>query len=151
MKAARIDLNSPWLNTPWALVHGDFGIRMIKASEKDAGRWSYKVANDPQLYRLILPGKMVEVQIDHNGLREPENFKKQCLKDGVQAARKELSARAAEVAERRGLNEVPNCAVLFGDHRLADYLARAGGQISEEDVRGEFYVVRVKAVGDSSF
>jgi hypothetical protein len=150
MKAARIDLNSPWLNTPWALTHGTYRIRMIKASEKGEGIWSYKVANDPQLYGLILPGEMVEVQIDHNGLREPENFKKQCLKDGVQAARKELSARVAEVAGKRGLKEVPNCAVLFGDHRLADYLARAGGQI-EEDVRGEFYVVRVRAVGDSSF
>lgn len=148
MKAAKIDLDSPWLgDNPWALVHGDFGIRMVKASEKDAGRWSYKVPNDPQLYGLILPGELVEVQIDHSDIREPEHFKKQCLKAGVQAARKELSARVAEVAGKRGLKYVPNCAVLFSDHRLADYLAQTNGQLGDE-VRGEFYVVKVRAVGE---
>ena len=150
MRAAKQDLNSPWLNTPWALTHGTYGIRMIKASELDAGRWSYKVANDPQLYGLILPGEMVEIQVDPSGLREPINVKFKNWKSNAQVARKELSEKVAEVVEKKGLEEVGNCAVLFRDPRLAEILAQGSGTIPA-DVAGEFYVVRVKAVGDSSF
>jgi len=148
--STHLDLESPWFGHPWALTHGEFAIRMVKSYEAGAGVWSYKVLNDPQLYGLMAPGEMVEVQIDPSGLREPEHFKKKCLDAGAKAARKELSVRVADVAGRRGLKGVGNCAVLFSDPRLAEYLAAGGGQIIEEP-RGEFYVVRIKAPHTPAF
>jgi len=145
--STHLDLESPWFGHPWALTHGEYGIRMIHASERDAGRWSYKVPNDPQLYNLLLPGEMVEVQVDPSGLREPETLKFRSWKADVQLARRELSEKVVDVVGKRGLKEVGNCAVLFRDPRLAEILAQGSGKIPA-DVAGEFYVVKVKAVGD---